>query len=1359
MAVRTVSLLWLLLLTGVAGAEPLSRDQIPEPLRPWTEWVLRGHEDELCPFLQGGEERRCAWPSRLAIEIGDRGGRFTQDFRVYRDTWVALPGDGIRWPLDLRVDGKSEGAVLRDGVPAVRLEKGKHTVAAAFQWDQAPELLAIPAETGLVALTIDGKPISTPNRDPQGQLWLRRRVAPESEEARLDVQVHRKVADEVPLTLVTRISLKVSGKSREVMLGKALPDGFVPLALSSPLPARLEPDGRLRAQVRPGVWTIEVTARHEGRVAELSLPAVDGIWDSQEIWAFEARNDLRLVEVEGVPSIDPQQTELPPEWRQFPAFAIEPGKIMRLVEKRRGDAEPVPDQLSLHRTWWLDFEGGGFTVHDRVSGTMNRGWRLEMSPPAVLGRAAIGGQDQFVTRRKGSQAAGVEVRETRVELDADSRIDGPPSRVSAVGWAHDFQQVSGQLNLPPGWRLLHASGVDDVSSAWLIDWTLLDLFLVVVTAMAAARVWGTAAGVLALTALVFSYHEPGAPGWIWLALLAAEALLLVLPHGRASRVVRGYRLVVAVFLVVTAIPFMIDQVRSGLFPALELPGRSTMVDAVSGVFGEAVTAPAPEMAPTLMAEPEERDDLEGEAQAPRRAPAKRMRGGVAALVKTEALDLPQYRTIDPNAAIPTGPGLPRWSWRSVSLGWRGPVEQGQEIHFWLVSPRVNLLLAILRVALVAALLLRALRPLASMRPAVPPARLAAGLVFFALLSPAAVRAADFPPDGLLQELQKRLLDRPDCFPSCASMPRLRIEATPGSLTARLEIDAAAETAVPLPGGSRGLALARVAVDGQGAEALSRGSDGVLWLAVSAGKHQVVMEGPLPDVDVVEIALPMRPNRIEATAEGWTVEGIREDGLAEENVRLVRERKAGGSRQALEPGALPPFVRVERVLHLGLSWSVETTVTRLSPLGAALTLEVPLLAGESVTTPDVRAANDKAFVGFGPSTSEIRWQSTLTEGPSIALEAPTGVAWTEVWRLDAGGLWHVEARGIPAIHSHGEGVVRAREWRPWPGEKVSIEITRPEGVPGQTLTIDSSVLQASPGIRATDSTLTIEVRSSRGGQRSLTLPEGAELLSVAINGIPQPIRQEKRAVTLPIAPGRQTLSLGWREGHGASRNIRSPEVGLGLASVNAETRIHMPLDRWTLFVGGGRLGPVVLFWGVLLVLALVSVVLGRVTLTPLRAHHWFLLGIGLTQGSIGEAGLVAGWLLALGWRRRSGATLAAGRFDLVQVLLAVWTVIALAGLFHAIQRGLLGLPEMEIVGNGSTAELLRWYHDRAGETLPRTWVVSVPMMVYRLTMLAWALWIAAALLSWLRWGWDCYSEGGLWKQWRLRRAATPEAPKV
>jgi hypothetical protein len=181
---------------------------------------------------------------------------------------------------------------------------------------------------------------------------------------------------------------------------------------------------------------------------------------------------------------------------------------------------------------------------------------------------------------------------------------------------------------------------------------------------------------------------------------------------------------------------------------------------------------------------------------------------------------------------------------------------------------------------------------------------------------------------------------------------------------------------------------------------------------------------------------------------------------------------------------------------------------------------------------------------------------------------------------------------------------------------------------------------------------------------------------------------------------------------------------------------------------------VLFWPLLVVFALLALGLGKIDLTPLRFRHWLLLGLGLTQVPIPAAALVVAWLLVLGWRRESGTQVPGRWFDLLQVGVAGLTVLALAVLFYSIQRGLLGLPEMQIAGNGSSSQLLRWYQDRVGNALPQPWVLSVPLLVYRLAMLAWALWLAQAIVRWLRWGWSCFSADELWRP--LRGGASAKA---
>jgi hypothetical protein len=495
--------------------------------------------------------------------------------------------------------------------------------------------------------------------------------------------------------------------------------------------------------------------------------------------------------------------------------------------------------------------------------------------------------------------------------------------------------------------------------------------------------------------------------------------------------------------------------------------------------------------------------------------------------------------------------------------------------------------------------------------------------------------------------------------------------------------------------------------------------------------------------------------VQAHAQGWRVEGL-DEGRAHGTLQLTRVRTRGTALPASEGGGatLVPFVRVERSLELGLRWQIATRVTRLTPAGTALLLEVPLLPGESVTS-DQQVTGHRAVVRLAPDASEARWDSLLPVTDEVLLRAPGGVPWTEVWRVAVGPVWHLEVEGPPPIHPEQTPEVRVREWRPWPGETLTLHATRPAAVSGQTLTLDRSVLTLAPGLRSSDATLDLTVRASRGGEHALTLPAGATLQSVTINQQSQPIRQNGAAVILPIAPGRQEVRLEWREPRGLAAWFPVAGVGLGVPSTNASILVQVPADRWILLVGGPRLGPAVLFWSLLVIALMVALLLGAFPLTPLRWPQWFGLAIGLSQVPIPASIVIVGWLLALGVRRRYGVASVVS-FNLRQVALAAWTLAALVALFWVVRQGLLGSPEMQISGNGSTPSLLDWYVDRTDGSLPRTWIVSVPILVYRGAMLAWALWLAAALVRWLRWGWESINEGGLWRRPHASDAATPPA---
>jgi hypothetical protein len=338
-----------------------------------------------------------------------------------------------------------------------------------------------------------------------------------------------------------------------------------------------------------------------------------------------------------------------------------------------------------------------------------------------------------------------------------------------------------------------------------------------------------------------------------------------------------------------------------------------------------------------------------------------------------------------------------------------------------------------------------------------------------------------------------------------------------------------------------------------------------------------------------------------------------------------------------------------------------------------------------------------------------------------------------------------------IHHQSDAQERFPEWRPWPGEEVKVALSRPEGIDGQTLTLDRSALQMEPGSRATDARLALGIRSSRGGQHTIVLPEGAVLQGVAIDGATQPLRLEGNALKLPIVPGKQEVLVSWREPRGITGRFMTSAVDVGVNGVNGSVQTSVPQDRWILLVGGPRVGPAILFWGVVIALALIAMALARSSITPLRWRHWLLLGLGLTQAPLEMSVIVVGWLLALGLRRRFSDHYTGNRlFNAGQVVLALWTLAALISLFWAVQQGLLGTPEMQIAGNGSGAWNLNWYQDRTAPQLPRAWVISVPLLAYKLLMLAWALWLAYALLGWLHWGWSAFSDGGYWRRLELRK---------
>ncbi|WP_133511960.1 hypothetical protein [Candidatus Thiosymbion oneisti] len=1337
----------------ILGVEP--EPPIPDALKPWIPWVLAEDDRRDCPLIIGiGGERPCAWPGRLELDLDLTGGRFAQRWRLHARSWVPLPGAPDQWPEQVRVGDTPLAVVEHEGAPAVRLAAGEHAISGRFHWRRMPDGLAIPPATGLIDLRLNGEPIRFPRFERTGRLWLGVGAGTEvgaaaaTERDALGLLVYRRIEDDNPLRVITRLDLDVAGRAREIILDSVLLQGGIPLGLNSPLPARLEADGRLRLQIRPGHWELTVTAHHPGPVTKLDLSAASPPWPRSEVWVFAAYPQLRQVEPTGAEPVDPRQTRLPAPWARLPAYLMRPGGSLRLVQVRRGDADPAPDRLSLERDLWLDFGGGGYTLRDHIRGELTRSWRLQVGDALALGQVLVAGEPRFITRLPGSPQAGVEVRQGRIDLVADSRIEEGTSSLPATGWRLDFQSLRTRLHLPPGWDLLAVAGIDNLPDSWLNRWTLLDLFLVLIIALAVARLWSWPWGVLALAAMVLIWQEPDAPRMIWLNLLAVAALLRLLPAepGRAAmahlrRFLLFYQRGSLVLLAVIAVPFLVEEMRTGIYPQLERPWTPP---------AQMSTA----MAPTLMEESagSMRADSEmvldqtiaGEKQESRMlAKALPKRKVATPVPKPLSQSLP---SIDPDTRVQTGPGVPTWRWKTLELTWNGPVPQDHRIHLWLLTPGSNLALALARLALV---LVLGLKIAGLWGVALRRAPAAAAVLLVAGLSgmPTLASAQQFPSPELLEALKTRLLEPPDCHPACADIPHLRLQATGDTLELVMTVDADAAVALPIPGGTGVWTPTAVTLDGKPYDGLRRGKAGPLLVAVQPGRWSLGLTGPLPPRAQIELPLPLHPRRVEVMADGWRVEGIDDEGRPGAQIRLVRLRREGQA-SVLQPTELPPLVLVRRTLRLGVDWRVQTRVERRSVPEAPIVLEVPLIPGEQVLREEAQVHAGRLLVSLAPGQRESAWSSSLEPVDKIRLRASEDPRLSEEWRVDLSPLWHLTAEGIPMIHHQGRLGRWLPTWRPWPGETLSLTLSRPEGVPGPTLTLDESDYQVRPGQRVTEAALALTLRSSRGGRHRILLPPGAELQQVAVDGLERPLRPEGRGLSLPLVPGTQRIRIQWRQPDALASYYSPPVPDLKTHGVNASTRIQLGQDRWVLLTGGPDLGPAVLFWGLVVVLVFLAVGLGRSRLTPLKTRDWLLLGLGLSQAGIWVGLLVTGWLFALGLRARLDRELPPWRFNLMQTGLFLFSLAALSALVVALQQGLLGQPEMQIAGNGSTSTDLNWYQDRSDPELPRVWVISVPILVYRGLMLAWALWLAHRLLGWLRWGWQGLSSPMLWRDVKL-----------
>ena len=1362
------------LLTSAVSAQPVAEAPIPPALKDWRAWALKDLEYRGCPFLAsrtpgGAGDFVCAWPGRLALSAGGDGATFAIRWRVEAPAWIALPGDAEHWPQQVTVNGQRAPVLARDDRPELQLAAGTYDITGRIPWRERPQTLAVPAGIGLITLIVDARPIAPVQRD-GNEVTLGRSMAAAPEADSINVRVYRKLADGIPARLVTQLVVAVAGQAREEALGPALPAGFVPVALAAPWPARLDGDNRLHVQVQPGTATVTLEARAAEPVAAITARLPAPPWPAQEIWSYEPAPHLRVTTASGPLQLDPRQAGVPQDWQSLAAFAIADGGKLAIEQRSRGSAPDEANRLTLQREAWLDFSGNGWFARDRLTGTMAEGWRFDVAAPYVLEQASAGNADNealLITRGATAETSGVEWRLPRVDLAAAVRID-TSAKLAVAGWQQAFDGVQATLHLPFGYKLLAAPGADAANGSWASAWTLLDAFICAIVILLAWRLLGVAGAVAAAAFLLLGYQEAAAPLWSLIAALGLALVARALPDGKLVRVAIWARRAAFVALALIALPFMAGQVRFALYPQLEGGAGYAATDRLARQdakpqrelpVADRVVSPAPEPAPLAM---EESVRLNAPAAPPPAQPASQAAlGGVAKSANVRDKDalstivvtgsrIDRSRLVDhysETTIVQTGRGAPSWNLGSTAwLSWTGPVLATQNVRLVIAPPWLVRPLRIVLVALLGWLLWQVFR-----RPqrGAPPraAALATGVLALGLIvaTPAA-QAQAYPSAEMLQQLRQRLSEAPKCAPACAMFAEAQVAADGDAISVALDAQAGERVALPLPGDPASASLRGILLDGSAADGVVRDEQGTLWIAVGRGVHRIQLDFAASG-NKVGLAFPLKPARALFQGRGWEATGLADDRLLTETLTLARARAGDEAAVGDAVQQFPTYVRVHRHLSLGLEWSALTMVERLAPAKGGFDVDVPLLGGEHVTTSGVKVQNGKAQVAIADEEGDARWDSTIDKGDTLSLTAPALTDRAEVWSVLVSPTWHVEFSGVPSVGANAGGNAndfREFEFHPLPGETLTLRVTRPAPVQGAARAIDAASLGSEAGQRASTHVLRFSLRASQGGEQAVRIPKDAEVLAVSRDGIALNLRPVDGSLSLPVAPGTQRYEVRFRAAEGAALRTTTPDVSLGLPAANVALSLQLPGDRWLLAAFGPTAGPAVLYWGELLVMIGVAWVLARTRRTRLGFGSWLLLGLGFSTFSWTALLVVVAWLFALDWRARAELPAQRWAFNLLQASLVLLTLIAVVALVSAIPQGLLGQPDMHVTGNGSYANSLRWFADRSADTLPTATAVSVPLWMYKALMLGWAVWLANALIGWLRDGFAAWTRNGYWR---------------
>jgi len=1317
-----VFIFYILLFTNYIQA--IEESQIPPTLLEWKDWVLNDVKDRECPINYQSGQPQCSWFDTIRVSTDSQKVDFDMNITLYRDkTEVQLPSSNLNWVNNVLIDNKKAIVLQRDNKPIVILSKGKHHIQGSIPYNSNLKYLQLPAHIPLVELYKDNLKITSPKIDNQSKLWLEQQESSEVEKGTLSVSIYRKVIDGHPLRMQTYLHLRVSGKMRWVVLDGVVLDGFLPTAIHTKLASTITEDKKLKIELKAGEWIATIDSYTPNNLSTLHKPKQKFIYANEEIWTMQTNPNYRTIKIEGVQSIDPSQTTLPKKWKRLPSYLVKDSDKFTIKELYKSIKQQSKNEFSLHRDLWLDFDGGGYTISDKIEAQISQIRRLEATNLLDLASVSINNRPTLITTIAQSSQKGVELRAKNSNIKASSRYSGDITNPPANGWDEKFKSISTILNLPPVWGLFASFGSDNKTTAWIDKWDLMDIFLVLLMSIAIYQLYGIKWAIPATVFAILFWHETDAPTTIWLFILALVATLRMLEGGRLAKVLKIILAVIVAITVLQVLNFSVHEIRTALYPQLEKSNY------------------------TYSSDNYDRGLVAYESIQPNRRYKKDMKNSVVQssdkykkYPKNSYNQIIMQNRIDPNAVVQTGIGEPKWHWHSYNFSWQSSVDSNERLKLWLISPTLHKIWNIVNIFGMLFLLYMLLYEFIEViKPKISNSGTKAItlLVVLLLFSPSKIDA-DIPTDKMLTELKSRLTTPPVCLPNCSSMQNIELKIEDNILQIDISISAGANISVPLIGNRHSWLPQSVMVDNKKATNIRLDNRGGLWIVLTKGVHLVQLRGVIKGQQItLSSPLPIR-NFKSTSSDLWRISSDKKSYIEISSLAQIEKKRTQKSQ-------IEPLVEIKRTFYFGQRWYIDTEVKLLNRIDKPYSFAYPLLANESVLDKEIETKENQVLLHLENANSHYKWRSSLPISSNLELKAIDTNQIVEIWQMDVSSIWNIKYSGIEPISQKSIDNILLPNFKPWHSERLKLSLEKAQAVKGENLTIESSKIKIVQSAKYRDVTLNLKIKSSKASQYKITLKGIKEINPTIIDNQTHYLKISNSQITIPLQAKEQSVQISYREEYSSGMSYHFPTIDLAKESSNNTLELKLPQNRWILWTHGTLLAPAVLLWGVIFALLIFAIILGRVEGTPLRSRDWLLLGIGVSSSSFMIMLPIVIWIFTLRFREKQGDKLVGWRRNIIQVLLVILTIISISTIIGAVSVGLLGNPDMMIAGNGSYGNFLNWYSDRIFGVLPEPTVISVSIWYYRLLMLLWSIWVAFALIRWLKWAWGVFSQGDIWSR--------------